>query len=145
MIALYLDEITPEHRSHKSEKSRFTFFANSFLGKMYVDQVSPNDIELFIRQRKEKVKDATILREIGMLSALFTHCIRWRYCLSNPTKSAQKPPEPTHRQRRVFPHEIEQILMLLRYREDSPIFLRCQVAAVAFLLAIETGMRAGEI
>lgn len=144
-IQRYLDEITPEHRSHKSEISRFNFFANSFLGLMYVDQVTPNDIELFIRQRKEKVKDGTILREVGMLSALFTHCIRWRYCLSNPTKPAKKPPEPPHRRRRVYSHEIEQILPLLRYREDSPVFLRCQVAAVAFLFGIETGMREGEI
>jgi integrase len=56
----------------------------------------------------------------------------------------KRPKDPAHRDRRISDREIETVLLALNYAEDAPV-VQQQKVAVAFLLAIESGMRAGEI
>ncbi|MGD8174821.1 site-specific integrase [Marinimicrobium sp. ARAG 43.8] len=57
----------------------------------------------------------------------------------------QRPKNPPHRDRRIWPKEQEAILLCLRYSEEWPVEQQQQRVAVAFLFALETAMRAGEI
>lgn len=62
-----------------------------------------------------------------------------------PLKDLKRPKNPPPRFRRIAEHEIQQLCIVLGYREDIEIKLKRQFVGVAFLFAIETAMRAGEI
>ncbi len=56
----------------------------------------------------------------------------------------KRPKKPAHRDRRIYQPEIDALLIALNYCETKPVTQQQRVA-VAFLFAIETAMRAGEI
>ena len=63
----------------------------------------------------------------------------------NPMEDLQRPKDPAHRERQISQREIDAVLLALNYSEESPVIEQRQKVAVAFLLAIESGMRAGEM
>lgn len=86
--------------------------------------------------RREKVKPATVNRELSLLSHLCTKAIAWGHLAEHPMKGGKvkKLPGETMRERILTPEEEARLLA-----EDSP-RLR-----PLLILALETGMRRGEI
>ena len=64
---------------------------------------------------------------------------------SNPFFSLKKPRKPKPRNRRILQSEIDKILTELKYEVGNVPRTSSQYVAWAFLFAIETAMRAGEI
>lgn len=62
----------------------------------------------------------------------------------SPTGNVRRPGNPPPRDRRISADEIERICLAPGF-EEEPIRTKSQAVAVAFLFAIETAMRAGEI
>lgn len=142
----YSREIAPLHKGQRWEQVRLNKFKRDQLADEYIDLITSDDIEQWIELRKRQgLSDGSILREIGLLRAVFEECIRWRYCNNNPVSNARKPKEPRGRQRRITDDEIIRICDALDYSPEKPISKAQQAVALAFLLAIETGMRQGEI
>ena len=57
----------------------------------------------------------------------------------------KRPKDPEARNRRISDTEIEQLLVALNYSDDLPITTQRQKVAIAFLVALETAMRQGEL
>lgn len=85
-------------------------------------------------------REMTILRHI-----LETARRDWGLIDKSPAKDVKKPKEPPARDRVITQTEIDKMLEALAYSDDEPIIYKQQIVAIAFLFAIETGMRAGEL
>jgi len=71
--------------------------------------------------------------------------LEWHWVAASPLDDVKRPPAPPGRDRRVSDAEIAAICSMLGYADDLPVESMSQQIAVAFLFALETAMRAGEI
>jgi len=87
-----------------------------------------------------------VLRDFSLLSAVFEHARReWRLLPSNPVADVRKPRAPDHRQTVLTRAQIRALLAAMDYGPRRPVRTVTQSVAVAMLLALRTGMRAGEL
>jgi integrase len=89
-----------------------------------------------------EVSNGTVSREMTLLSGILSVARReWRLIEGNPLSDVRRPREPPHRDRRVSEKE----LMALKISAGHDLTNATARAYHAFLFAIETAMRAGEI
>lgn len=144
----YASEVSTTKRGVRWEKVRLKAFEktmSAFVGKK-VSDVLPDDIAKWRDERLKSVTSGTVRRELTLLSSVFNYAVKeWRWCKDNPTRQIIWPSEPKPRDRRISDKEIEQMLTALNYRKgEAPEQLQ-QELAIAFLIALETAMRQGEI
>lgn len=141
----YTQEICGEKKGARWEVIRLRTFCRYPWAKIKLANVRREDIERWIDYRLKSVKPSTVNRELTLLSHCFTQARRWRLMGHKPMADLKKPRNPPPRNRRIKPHETQSILAALQYSESVPVVLQSQRVAVAFLFALETAMRAGEI
>lgn len=111
-----------------------------------LNELSKNDFIKFRDKRLMEVAEGTFLREWSLFfSAMSIAVGEWGWIHKNCMKGIRKPSEPAPRSRRITEEEIKLITQKLEYDKDSIITTLKQRAAICFLFAIETGMRASEI
>jgi integrase len=94
---------------------------------------------------EQRISGSTVNREMNLLSNVFTIARKeWKWISESPTSDAKRPKESEPRFRRITPAEIDEMCVALGWCERPPVTKQQSVAA-AFLFAIETAMRAGEI
>jgi integrase len=91
-------------------------------------------IEKYKAKRLEKVKPATVNRELATLKNMFTMAIKWGYIKINPAKEVKLLKEPPGRLRYLKPEEAE-VLLSSCADHIRPIVVT----------ALNTGMRKGEL
>jgi len=143
----YLREYIPKMRSPRTPTNRITYYQRThpdlFAKKLH--EVTREDLEDLIDERLTIVKSSSVNRDLNVLSSMFAQGRRWRMMTNEPFKDLRRPSDPPPRDRRVTEEEIELILVALDYSPDyAPTEVRMRVA-VAFLFAIETAMRLGEL
>lgn len=147
-LVRYRDEVTPTKRGAHWEALRLDAMlaaAELPLDKP-IARVAPDDFMCWRAARLRRVKPGTLLREFGILSAVFEAARReWRWVASNPVADVRKPPAPAHRERIITWSEARQMLRSLGHRPARSPRSITQAVALAFMLALRTGMRAGEI
>lgn len=118
------------------------------MGKLLLSEITPEVLGEWRDKRmtgENKVSGSTVNREIKLLSHVFTIARReWRWIAENPIKDMRRPKESRHRNRLISQDEINRICLALGFNE-SPVATKSGAVAIAFLFAIETAMRAGEI
>lgn len=100
------------------------------------------------RLQVDKVSGSTVNRELNLLSNIFTVATKeWKWIAASPTTDVRRPKESEPRDRLYSDNEIERICLALGFDldDEQPTQTVSQRVAVAFLFAIETAMRAGEI
>ncbi|WP_036170329.1 site-specific integrase [Massilia sp. 9096] len=100
------------------------------------------------RLKIDKVTGSTVNRELNLLSHVFrTAAKEWKWIATSPTADVRRPEESQPRDRLYEDDEIERICLALGFDLDGDerAETTSQRVAVAFLFAIETAMRAGEI
>lgn len=91
------------------------------------------------------IAPSTVNRELNLLSAVLRECCGdFGLLRDNPMRGLGRPTDPPSRRRRITDAEIAAMVQALGYDGTAP-ETPAQRVAVAFLLAIETGMRGGEI
>jgi len=106
-----------------------------FRGKP-LNAITPWLIEKYKLWRREKVKPATVNRELSLLSHLFTKAIEWGHVTEHPMKGGKvkKLPGETLRER------------ILTLAEESRLLTEASdTLRPAVILALDTGTRRGEI
>lgn len=94
----------------------------------------------------QKIKAGSIIRDLGLLSAIFEHARReLKWIDENPVKDVRKPKSPDHREITITRSQIKSMLRALGYSPQLRISTISQSVAACFLLALRTGMRAGEL
>lgn len=96
-------------------------------------------------RRLQTVSPASVIREFHTISSICTRAVdEWHWMSVHPMKGVKLPPDPERRKRRVYPHEIEAICISGGYHRGK-LETKTAYVCAAFLFAIETGMRAGEV
>lgn len=94
--------------------------------------------------RLKTVLDSTVNRDLNLISHVFTTARReWNWASKSPTADVRRPKDPELRDRLISQDEIDRICLALGY--DGEITNTSSIVAAAFLFALETGMRSGEI
>jgi integrase len=148
VLERYRDEITPRNTGARWERLRIDHLINIGVlpTKKKIGEVTTEDISKFRDARLHLVKPSSVLREIGILSAVFEVARKeWKLIAANPVRDVKKPTKPSGRNRLISWHEIKSMLRGFKYQPFGEIETVSQAIAVCFLLALRTGMRAGDL
>lgn len=115
--------------------------------KLRVSAVTTHDINGWIERRGKSVSPATVNRELNLMSAAFTYAVKVRRWIeTNPCHGARRPERTRPRKRALLtPHEIAAICTATGYDSDPKLRTLSARVGACFLLALETGMRSGEM
>ena len=143
----YRDEVSPTRKGAKWEITRLNMILRDFprLCGRKLAVLSTDDFVSWRNERSASVSAASVRREANLLSAVLSVArTEWKWIGINPMSDLKKPPKAAHRDRRITEDEQERLLMALGHSDATP-QTHTQQIGVAFLLALETAMRAGEI
>jgi integrase len=140
LLERYAMEVTPLKRSPKAELQRINQYKANKLSKLSVSAITPKLIAELRDDRLKVVSSSTVLRELSLLSHVFTVATRdWGIALqTNPVKLIRKPSHGKPRDRVLNDAERHRLL-----QECSKCTNPWVLPVVVF--ALETGARRGEI
>ena len=145
-FARYAEEVSPTKRGGRWEILRLAVLQKDPIAKVWVHQLATQHCALYRDRRLKVVSAATVNRELNIISAVFTKARKeWAWLNDNPMRDLDRPKQPPARDRLISDDEINRIILALGYRDDCPIHSKMQLVGLFFLLAIETGMRLGEM
>lgn len=143
----YKREVSPTKAGQRWEEVRLDKLNNELpfvgerIGDVTVDQIAGwRDAQLKV------LKAPSVRREMTLLSSVFEIAKReWRWCKANPVREVKRPGNGRPRDRRVSADEERQLIDRFGYVEGQYPATLLQELAYAFLIALETAMRQGEI
>lgn len=144
----YRDEVIPNHRGADRDINRINRIIT--MKELPIDEPLQRLTKYhFIDWRNNRlktIKGSSVIRDMSLIKAFLNLCVKeWGYIKVNPIIDVSMPPTLPHRERVITQIEIDTILQQLQHDDATkPVTVGRQVAIV-FLLALETGMRAGEI
>lgn len=147
-LRTYSETVADTKRGARWEKIRIEAFLrdDDLPTKKKISAVTPEDLGAWRDARMKSVTAGTVLREIGLLSVILESARReWRWIDENPMRDVRKPPSPAHREVVISIWQTKRILRSLGYDPRDKIKTVSSSAALAFLVAMRTGMRAGEL
>ena len=148
MLQRYADEVSVGKRGARWELLRIAAFKGSTdlpIGSP-VGSVTPEQIAIWRDARLKQVQPGSVLRELGLLSAVFEHARKeWRLLPTSPVRDVRRPSAPDHREVVITRKQIRIMLQQMGHRPKRRPDSVSQAVGVAMLLALRTGMRAGEI
>lgn len=140
-------EVSPKKKTCENEKKRLNAFKKKFpkLVTKSIAKVTTDDLVHWRDTRPKVVKPATVRRDGNILSGLFTIARReWKWVRESTMVDLKMPPPPPDRDRRISEDEIRRLRAAADWKDNKPDNYTQQII-VAFIFAIETAMRAGEI
>lgn len=138
----YAKEVSPTKRGERWEVLKLGNFKRDPIARKPIGDLTAADFSEWRDKRLTEVKPSTVRREMVLLSAVMTQARKeWRMISANPMQDVRKPSKPPARERRVTEAEIER----LAHVAGDDLSTATGRSFHAFLFAIETGMRAGEI
>jgi integrase len=151
----YEKEVSAHKRGKRQEILRMGAIgryeiAGTPLSDMKLADITPDILGRWRDQRLtvDKVKGSSVNRDLNLLSHVFASATKeWKWIARSPTTDVRRPADPPARDRLYSDDEIERICFALGFdqAETELATTGYQRVAVAFLFAIETAMRAGEI
>ncbi|QDJ44844.1 tyrosine-type recombinase/integrase [Bordetella hinzii] len=143
----YAEEVSPQKRGERWEQIRLAAFEGYRLPlDLPIGRVTAQHIATFRDARGASVGPAAVLRELTLLSSVFEAArLEWGWVDRNPCRDIRKPQATKHRERVIQWWEIRRLLREMGYRRTGRIASTGEAVAMCMLLALRTGMRAGEL
>jgi integrase len=147
LFEAFEDAVASKTDSAKWNKLRIRKWLTHPIADIRLDAIVTHDINEWIAARVEQVSPATVNRELNLMSGAFAYAIKDRKWLqSNPCHGARRPERGRPRKRPLLTGaEIEAICLATGYSRDPKLLTLGARVGACFLLALETGMRSGEI
>lgn len=140
ILERYRMEVTTEKRGWRAEDSRLRQLQRHPLAKRMLASLRGVDFSQYRDERLKSVGPKTVHLELSLISAVLNVANRdWSIPVDNPIPNLRKPSLPQGRDRRLMGNE-ECHLYRAATEPSCPSSL-----AICITLAIETGMRRGEI
>ena len=142
-------EVSRNKRGARWEAFRLAAFCRMPLGAVKMSELDATHIAAWRDKRLLTVQGGTVTHELNLLSHVFSVARKeWKWLKASPTTDVARPKAKPPRDRRTSADEIERICFALGW-DHWAVGLEPktnqQRIAVAWLFAMETGMRAGEI
>jgi integrase len=125
-------------RSWKNDRARVAILGK-FFGKKLMRDVTPEELETFLNaiQSKYGIKDTTRNHYLALVKAIYNRMKKWRlYRGDNPAFCVEMKKVPRARVRFLYPAEEKQL---------TPVVAQDAIVWPYYVVALHTGMRAGEI
>ena len=147
LSARYQREVSEAKKGARWEMIRLEMYERDYpkLFARKLSSIQREDIEQLIDDRLKQVKPSTVNRDLNLIANLFTQARRWRMMTHNPMADIKRPKDPPPRDRRISQEEIDRLLVALDHVDGAQPRTQRQKVATAFLIALETAMRQGEI
>lgn len=147
-LSRYADEVSPTKRGERWERIRINRFLQD--DRLPCDEpvgcLSTPRLGEWRDARLQEVSAGSVLRELGLLSSVLETARRdWHYIEKNPAADLRKPRSPAHRSTVISRAQVRAMLVEMGYSPGRPVRSMTQAVAVCFLVALRTGMRAGEL
>lgn len=146
LLERYHNEVSPEKKGARWEKIRLEAMERYLPVSKKLADLRPKD---FAKYRDDRLKmglgKGTVLREMGLLTSVMEQARKeWEWVAVNPLKDVTKPSSPPSRARVISRWEIKAMVRSLGWR-GRQVGSLSESCALAFLVALRTGMRAGEL
>ena len=146
LLQKYHDEVSPTKRGWRWEQIRLKLFMRDVIADVKLVDLNATHFAAWRDRRLSKVGPGSVLREWNIMS---NACKRakdeWRWLKDTPLKAVAKPAKPPARVRRPSADETERLKISTGYRADVKLVSATSRVGAAYLFAIETALRAGEI
>jgi len=139
----YAQEVTALKKAPQSEFNRIAALQRHPLALKTMEELQAADFSAYNLERLKKVSNTTIRLELALLSNLYsTATTEWSWPLMHVLKDVKKPRANRGRNRRLTTDEFQRLIEGVHRPEarSTRVWLHA-----AIVLAIDTGMRAGEI
>lgn len=144
-LARYVREVSPTKRGEAWERKRLAALEHDPLADVPMSALDAPHVAAWRDRRLTKVTGSTVNREWNLLSHVCAVAVaEWRWLRANPFSTVRRPKEAAARTRLPTADEIEALRIASGYHHGALQLVEQRVFA-AFLFAIETGMRSGEI
>ncbi|VCU61605.1 Integrase [Tritonibacter mobilis] len=142
LFSRYAREVSPKKRGARWEIIRLERLSKDKISEIRLSDLAPSDFADWRDRRLSEVAPASVSREMVLMSSVLTQARReWGLISSNPMTDVRKPSKPPSRDRRVAQDEVDKLVAAAGVDLTK---IRAR-AVHAFLFAIETAMRSGEI
>jgi len=140
LLLRYREEVTVSKRGYASENKRIDGFMRQSWASKPLSKATPQVFSRYRDERLKTVSPGTVIRDLGLLRAMFEVArLEWGIPLpDNPIAKVRKPKTPDARERRLQPNELDHLLAGCDNNRND--WLKAGI-----LLAVETGMRRGEL
>ncbi|WP_171181010.1 tyrosine-type recombinase/integrase [Ruegeria sp. HKCCD8929] len=138
----YAREVSPRKRGARWETIRLEKLGRDKIADIQLEDLVARDFADWRDRRLRDVAPASVIREMQLMSSVMNTARReWGLVAQNPLIDVSKPKKPPPRDRLPTADEIER----LRHCAGEDLNKATARAFHAFLFAMQTGMRAGEI
>ncbi|MCO1372500.1 site-specific integrase [Burkholderia multivorans] len=139
LLERYEKDETPHKRGREAELVRIRALKKHALAARPLSTLRKTDFAKYRDERLETCCSETVRRELVVISAVFTTAREvWEIPVGNPLAGVKWPAKGQHRERRL---EGDEEVRLLEAASSS----RTPALRLCIILAIETGMRSGEM
>lgn len=144
----YIEKVSSLKAGERFERLRLEALKRDFpdlVGKQ-VGKITTADLVQWRDARLSKVSKGSVQRDINLLSHVFTKARdEWKWMGESPLKGMEAPGDNPPRDRLPTNSEIRRVLRFLGHVTGRLPTTKQQETGFAFLLALRTGMRAGEV
>lgn len=142
----YAEDVSPTKRGERWELVRLTAYERQALPiERKLCDLTTADLALWRDARLAVNARGSVLRDMTLLGHVLEVARReWQWIDKNPMADVRRPAEPDHREVLISGSQTRRMLRSLGYT-PGPVRSVSHAVAVAFLFALSTGMRAGEI
>ena len=141
----YSREVSVHKGGERWEYIRLKKFMRDPVAEVRTRMLTPQHIAEWRDRRLTEVQGASVKREMGLMSAVFTMAVKeWGWLKMNPVALINSPKSSPDRTRRPTDDEINALLQAMQFDGDPPVSVG-QRLAYAMLFAIETAMRTSEM
>ncbi|UYB51214.1 site-specific integrase [Xanthomonas sp. AM6] len=142
----YSDEVAPKRGGSHWELIRLKALKRDPIAARRIAALGPEDFSRWRDDRLTQVKPGTVAREMNLLRAVLEVARRdWRWIRENPMSDVRWPQTPKGRARRVSAEEVAALAAAFGVWDKLSAETATQRTGLAFLFALETAMRSGEI
>lgn len=142
----YGNEVAPGQRGSRWELLRLNLLERYPVAKIRLPALTAADLAAWRDTRLTEVSGATVAREMNLLRSVLEAARRdWGWLRVNPIADVRRPRSPPSRKRGVTQDEIDRLTLAFGLGEGDVAETAVNRVGLAFLFAIETAMRSGEI
>jgi integrase len=141
----FASEVSPARKGERWEVARLGLLERDRIASVRLSELSASVLADWRDRRLQAVSGASVRREMNLLRAVLRVARKeWGWLRGDPLADVDKPMAPPPRRRRIAQDEVERIALALGYDGGEPETAQHRIA-LAFLFALETAMRSGEI
>ena len=146
LLERYSREVSSQKRGARREQKMINVILRDPVAEVSLRMLAPTDIAAWRDRRLNQVSGSTVVREMTILRHACSVARReWGWLRVNPVSDVRRPAAAAARTRRPTAEETEKLLDTLGYSSEIPPRTATARIGAAYLFAIETAMRAGEI